>query len=152
MPSGSFSTPFGYGAYGYSNDDDLDKLTEFLAGGYPEILDDIVIPKNPNHQVTWADITGYSTDHSADQPEKKQTQTHIRITFNRDLTWSEREALSVFLGGEGVQLKWPNMAVVHLREKYMGGSRDLYDVVALYVGSEFVNLHARAVRTFSEGE
>jgi hypothetical protein len=83
--------------------------------------------------------------------------THIRITLNRPLTWSERESLRngiLFEHDSTGELATIDITF-HSNQAFSAysdviASRTLYEAFAEWIGEEYVNLYPRAVRTFSE--
>lgn len=104
------------------------------------------------------ELYNYLTIPEAHPPAPTPTKpvTHIRITLNRPLTWSERESLRelTFFNedtGESskVTTEFHNHSVFSATSSVIG-SRNLYELFADYIGEEFINVYGRAVRTFSD--
>lgn len=85
-------------------------------------------------------------DHDTD------TAVEIRVTFNRDLTWSEREAFRQWTLEKGYLFIFHRPSVVFVADALSDTeeeTRELYEAVAEFVATQFVNVHPRAVKTIS---
>lgn len=91
---------------------------------------------------------------------ERKPQTHIRVTLNRPLTWSEMEPLRAgmeFWDDTTEELVGKTPVEFHNSQTFSVysdavGSRPLYEAVAEWISEEYVNVYARAVRTFEDIE
>ncbi len=84
-----------------------------------------------------------------------EVKTLIRVTFNRNFTWSERETfrnefINDYIKNVGVTHKWLNKNVVQLEVNgAVDLSRALSEDVSNFVEHSYLNIHPKAVRTLS---
>lgn len=114
---------------------------------------------------TWAQVWDqlFGSQILDDKPQptekikKEETLSEIRVTFNRPLTYSEREAFRLYFTGDadapgvgdGYAVRFTDNDKVYITDFTEDDSRVLYDSVAKYVEKNFVNIHPVAVRTFT---
>lgn len=80
--------------------------------------------------------------------ENPKPKAKIRITFNRKLTWSEREALRAFVvEQDGLRTKFDTDGRLVAEDFYSDDSRDLCQLFQDFVATEFLNVHPKAVFT-----
>lgn len=78
--------------------------------------------------------------------------TVVEIEFNRDFTWSEREAFRTFVVHSlSIKLthKWLNSKRVRLTTSENFDPRTLVDLVSKFVASSYLNIHPRVAQTVS---
>ena len=90
------------------------------------------------------------------QKEVTPIQSRIRVTFNRPLTYSEREQFrrdltsndaDAFGVGNGLEVKFSDEDVVWIADRESADHRDLFAGLAMYVAESYVNIHPKAVYT-----
>lgn len=96
----------------------------------------------------WIDAT--LSKKKAVQQKQPKEYSEIRVTFNRKLTWSERETfrerISSFAGYYAHEFNNDNPAQVYVLF-YDTDSRLVSRYVSVIVEWEFLNVHPRAVKT-----
>lgn len=84
------------------------------------------------------------------QQKQSREYSEIRVTFNRKLTWSERETfrieISKFAGYSSHEFNSNNPAQVNV-VFHTVDSRSVSLYVSVVVEHEFLNVHPRAVKT-----
>lgn len=93
----------------------------------------------------------------ADRKQEKVApiQSRIRVTFNRPLTYSEREQfrrdltddIDGFGVGNGLEVKFSGEDVVWIADRESADHRDLFAGLSVYVAENYVNIHPKAVYT-----
>jgi hypothetical protein len=74
-------------------------------------------------------------------------RSKIRVTFNRKLTYSEREHLRATFVDDSIKLRFEKPDMLWLKDFADDDSRELYAHVADFVERNFVNVHPVAVKT-----
>ncbi len=94
-------------------------------------------------------VNEWEAKHRKPEPPKS-VKTRIRVEFNRDLTYSEREDFRIaFLEyfEDDVAVKFSKGAIVWISNFDDDDSRELFAVVSDYVELNYVNVHPKAVYT-----
>ncbi len=79
-----------------------------------------------------------------------RVRTKIRVTFNRKLTYSEREQMRVDINSTDGWRGWfTEPDKIYVENVDDDDSRGVFEDVSFYVETRFVNVHPVAVRTFT---
>lgn len=96
-----------------------------------------------DNNVWWDEVLRWN---GVGTPVVSEVQSKIRVTFNRPLTYSEREHLRVNILSD-VKLRFEGGSMLWVRDYASDDSRDLFNVIAKFVEKNFVNVHPVAVKT-----